>query len=165
MRAEEFAVKEPASPPSIQATDFTIDSHTNPSLARVTLCWAKTDLLGKGVEIYFGRTDTPICPVLGLLSYIAIHQAGTSSAPLLIHADGSPLTRDQFVRMVKKTLRIDQVGYSGHSFWIGAASTAAAAGVPAYFIKMLERRESEVYHLYIKTPCASLAAVSWLITN
>ena len=90
MRAEEFAVKEPASPPSIQATDFTIDSHTNPSLARVTLCRAKTDLLGKGVEIYFGWTDTPICPVLGLLSYIAIHQAGTSSAPLLIHADGSP---------------------------------------------------------------------------
>ena len=168
MRAGEFTVKGPASPPSIQATDFAIDSHTNPSLARVSLRRAKTDPLGKGVEIFFGRTDTPICPVLGLLSYIAIRPAGSSSAPLLIHADGSPLTRDQFVRMVKKTLRtanIDQAGYSGHSFRIGAASAAAAAGVPAYFIKMLGRWESEAYHLYIRTPRASLAAVSQLITD
>ena len=168
MRSGEFAVRERSSPPPIQAADFAVDSHVSPSLARVTLRRAKTDPFGKGVEIYFGRTNAPICPVLGLLSYMAVRPATASSSPLLIHADGSPLTRDQFVRMVRKTLRaanIDQTGYSGHSFHIGAASTAAMAGIPAYFIKMLGRWESEAYNLYIRTPRASLAAVSQLIAK
>ena len=70
--------------------------------------------------------------------------------------------------MVKKTLctaNIDATAYSGHSFRIKAASAAAAAGVPAYFIKMLGRLESEAYHLYIRTPRESLASISQLIAE
>lgn len=167
MRSGEFTVTG-LSPPAIQAADLAVDSHESPTLVKVTLRRAKTDPFGKGVDIYFGRTSTPICPVIGLLNYMAVRPKGDNSSPLLIHADGSPLTREQFVRMVKKTLHmanIDESGYSGHSFRIGAASSAAAAGVPAYFIKMLGRWESEAYHLYIKTPRASLAAVSQLIAE
>ena len=100
------------------------------------------------------------------MNYLAVRPG--EQGPLLVHADGSPLTRDQFVRKIKKALRIakiDPAAYSGHSFRIGAASAAAAAGVPAYFIKMLGRWESEAYHLYIKTPRESLAAVSQLIAH
>lgn len=142
--------------------------HEAPTLVKVTLRRAKTDPFAKGINIYFGKPDSPICPVAGLLHYMASHPRGDDSAPLLVHVDGSPLTRDQFVRMVKKTLHltnVDHFAYSGHSFRIGAASSAAAAGVPAYFIKMLGRWESEAYHLYIRTPRASLASVTQLLAQ
>ena len=145
-----------------------IDSHDSPSLVKVTLRRAKSDPFGKGIDLFFGKTNTPICLVAGLLHYMAVQPRGESSAPLLIHSDGTPLTRDQFVRMVRKTLRmanIDQSAYLGHSFRIGAASSAAAAGVPAYFIKILGRWESEAYHLYIRTPRASLASISQLLAE
>ena len=85
------------------------------------------------------------------------------AGPLLVHADGSPLTRDQFVRSVRDALAasgIDSSSYSGHSFWSGAATAAGQAGVPAYVIKLLGRWQSEAYHLYIRTPRETLVSVA-----
>ena len=50
--------------------------------------------------------------------------------------------------------------YSGHSFRIGAASSAAAAGVPNHLIKAMGRWNSEAYLLYMKTPPETLASIS-----
>lgn len=168
MRSGEFTHTTGSLPPAIQAADLAVDSHESPTIVKVTLRRAKTDPFGKGVDVYFGRTNTSICPVAGLLQYMAVRPDSEKSAPLLIHGNGTPLTRDQFCQMVKKTLHlanIDQSAYSGHSFRIGAASAAAAAGVPAYFIKMLGRWESDAYQLYIRTPRASLASISQLLSE
>ena len=107
------------------------------------------------------RTGTTLCPVVAMLRYLAVR--GSSDGPLLIHANGLPLTRGQFVSEVKKSLQTAQIDlsrYSGHSFWIDAVSAAVAAGVLAYFIKMLGRWESEAYHLYTRTPPECLEAVT-----
>ena len=154
------------SQPAITLGDVAVDSHANPKLIKVTLRRAKTDPFGRGVDIFFGRTSATVCPVAAILDYLAIRPKG--EGPLLVHADGSPLTRDQFVRAVKRALQaanIDSSLYSGHSFRIGAATAAAAAGVPAYFIKMLGRWESEAYAIYIKTPREALASISTLIAE
>lgn len=116
------------------------------------------------MDIFLGKTGTALCPVGALLHYLAARPSG--DGPLLVHADGSPLSRDQFVRMVKKMLvsaNVDSTLYSGHSFQIGAAMAAAAAGVPAHFINMLGQWKSEAYQLYIHTPQESLAVISHLI--
>ena len=137
---------------AVQVSDVATDSHLSP--------WKR-----RGQHLP-GKDGTAVCPVLALLHFMAIRP--NVRGPLLVHADGSPLTRHQFVRMVKRALRsakIDATAYSGHNFRIGAASAAATAGVPVYFIKMLGRWESEAYHLYILTPRESLASISQLITQ
>ena len=51
--------------------------------------------------------------------------------------------------------------YTGHSFRIGAATTAAARGIPDSLIKTLQRWESAAYMVYIRTPPQStLCAVA-----
>ena len=50
--------------------------------------------------------------------------------------------------------------YAGHSFRIGAATTAGARGVPDSTIKILGRWESSAYLLYIRTPRDHLASIS-----
>ena len=165
MRSGEFT-SDRSSEPAMRSSDVAVDSHESPTIVRMKLRKAKTDPFGQGVEIFVSKTGVALCPVSAILNYLAVRPSG--EGPLLVHADGSPLTRDQFVKKVKKALRlalVDPDPYSGHSFRIGAASAAAAAGIPAYFIKMLGRWESEAYHLYIKTPRESLAAVSQLIAH
>ena len=163
MRSGDFTV-DSSTVPAVCVSDVVVDSHSHPSLLKVKLRRAKTNPLGKGIKIFMSRTGTVLCPVAAILHYMAVHPKVEGS--LLIHADGSPLTRAQFVFQVKKALEaaaVDSASYSGHSFCI--ASIAAATGIPVYFIKMLGRWESEAYHLYIRTPRHALAAVSCLITQ
>ena len=63
-----------------------------------------------------------ICPVAAVLAYIAVQPAVLG--PLFVFRDGSYLIRDRLVGAVKQTLRVD-TWYCGHSFRIGAATTAA----------------------------------------
>ena len=77
--------------------------------------------------------------------------------------DGSHLTREQLVQHVRQALKaagMDTEGYTGHSFRIGTATTAALSGVEDSVIKMLGRWESEAYQRYLQTPRDALAAVS-----
>ena len=107
-----------------------------------------------------------LCPIAVILNYMTVRL--WVDGPLLVHDDISPLTRDQFVKLVKKALRsanVDDTGYFGHGFRIRAATAAAAAGVPAYFIKMLGRWESSAYQVYLRTPRESLTAVSLLLAE
>ena len=55
---------------------------------------------------------------------------------------GKPLTRPQLVSELRAALEVaglEPAKYAGHSFRIGAATTAAACGVPVDVIKTLGR--------------------------
>lgn len=141
--------------------DIAVDQHANPSMVRVHLKQSKTDPFRKGVDIFIGATSCDLCPVAALLAYIAIRQARLG--PLFIFKDDSPLTRDKLVSAVQSALNqtgMDTSGFTGHSFRIGAATSAAQAGLEDSLIKMLGRWESSAYQRYIRTPRHSLAAVS-----
>uniref|UniRef100_A0A1X7T011 Tyr recombinase domain-containing protein n=1 Tax=Amphimedon queenslandica TaxID=400682 RepID=A0A1X7T011_AMPQE len=152
----------PGSPPSILAESVAIDSHQSPSIIRLTVSRSKTDQFGKGAWVVLGKTDDDLCPVSALLAYLA-RRPGPRVGPLLIQEDGQPLTRDFFVHLLKEALGrcgIDSGGYSGHSFRIGAATSAAQAGVPDHIIKAMGRWESEAYQTYIRSSPSTLAAVA-----
>ena len=85
------------------------------------------------------------------------------SGPLFVLQDGWPLSRSMLVEKVRQALRragIDASEYNGHSFRIGAATTAAAQGISVPLIKTLGRWRSEAFHTYIKIPSDTLASVS-----
>ena len=110
-----------------------------------------TDPVGAGHFLYIGVSGTNLCPVLALRSYLAYR--GSLAGPLFVWADRSPLTADQ----VNHSLRVilSRAGVSGpfssHSFRIGAATSAAAAGLPDHLIQTLGRWTSQAYRRYIRT--------------
>ena len=161
LRSGEFTLQTAAAAPAIRASDAAVDSHTAPSVVCIHLRKAKTDPFGRGISLYLGRTGTDICPVAALLNYLSIRPRG--DGPIFVHQDGSPLLKHQFITEVRQALGaagLNPSQYSGHSFRIGAATTAAAAGIPDHLIKTLGRWESSAYMLYVRTPRESLAAVS-----
>ena len=120
--------------------DVAIDSRSAPQLIKVHLKRSKCDQLGKGVDIYVGRTNCPLCPVSAVVAYMA--NRGGTAGPFLVRTDGTPLTKPEFVAAVRKALTaIGYVykDYAGHSFRIGAATAAANAGLEDSTIQMLGR--------------------------
>ena len=72
----------------------------------------------------------PLCPLAAVLSYMAMRRPG--NGPLFRFSDGRSLIRERFVAKVREVLQqigIDQTKYCGHSFRIGAATTAAKKGI------------------------------------
>ena len=107
-----------------------------------------------------GRDEGSVCPICALGDFLALQ--GSSESPLFTFSEGRPLTRQQLSTIVQSILH--SAGYtgsnSGHSFRIGAATTAAARGVPVHLIKTLGRWSSDAYQIYIRTPVSSIVHVS-----
>ena len=142
-------------------SDVAIDNKDSPQLVSLHLRHAKTDQLGKGAYIYLSRTNNDQCPVAALLAYIAVR--GQDPGPLFRLANGSPLLKEQFVRSVREallTLAYNGASYAGHSFRIGAATTAAAAGVEDSTIQILGRWSSDAFKRYIRLSQEDLAKLS-----
>ena len=143
--------------------DISVDNPCQPGPVSVHIKASKTDPFRKGVNIFLGRTSNPLCPVAALLGYVAIR--GKSAGPLfyMFVCLYAYLTRDLFVGEVRKALAVagvDQSKYSGHSFQIGAGTTAAAAGIADSTVKTLGCWESAAYQLYVRLSREELASIS-----
>ena len=137
--------------------DISFDSAESPSSVSVRIKASKTDPFRQGITISLGATDTDLCPVMALADYLSIR--GTSSGPLFHLQNGEPLRRRQLVDTMRGALAAkgyDTKQYCGHSFRIGAATTAAKNGLQDNVIKLLGRWESSAYQLYIRTPRSEL---------
>ena len=81
--------------------------------------------------------------------------AACPSGPLFSFQSGRYLTRSVVVHLLRDAAQCAGLPYKslkGHSFRIGAASTATATGLPIWLIKVLGRWSSDCYQLYIHTP-------------
>ncbi len=169
MRAGELtlpseAAFDPAS--HLSMSDVSIDDAASPSVVKLQLKASKTDPFRRGVEIVLGRTHNALCPVTALLAYLA--KRGNGPGFLFLFRDGRPLTKSRFVARVRQALAllgIDSSKYAGHSFRIGAATAAGAAGLSDSIIQMLGRWKSSAYQLYIRTPRDTLANFAAVISS
>lgn len=138
--------------------DIAVDSLTLPSFVHVTIKQSKKKCR---VDLFLSRTQADLCPVAANLSYLAVR--GARSGPLFYFEDGCWLTRSRFVAQVWSALSaagVDQSKYFGHSFHIGAATTAVARAIEDSVIRTLGRWESVAYHQYVLTPRQQLMGYS-----
>ena len=127
---------------------------------RLHLKRSKSDPFARGCVVLLAPSGSWICPVLALANYLELR--GSSPGPLFISVDGRHLTPDLVNKWLPAILSYAGVvgNYSSHSFRIGAATSAALAGVPDHLIKVLARWSSDAYLRYIRTPPQQLMAVA-----
>ena len=98
------------------------------------------DQLGNGVDVYIGKTNCPLCPVVTIMHYMAVR--GTKGKPFFQFQDERPLTKVLFTSKVREGLRtigLPKQNFAGHSFRIGAATTAVSVGIEDSVIRTMGR--------------------------
>jgi len=114
------------------------DNLSPPTLLQVRVKGSEADPLRKGVVIYLGRTDSDLCPVGVIAAYLAVQ--GRNPGPFFKFVTGAPLSRVTLVSNMRAALWSSGVvasKYVGHSFQIGAATSAASVGIEDSLIKIL----------------------------
>ncbi len=145
----------------LSVSDVAIDSPFNPETLQIHIKPSKTDPFRLGVDLFLAKARLPLCPLVAMLPYLVIR--GDSRGPLFMLRSGKPMTRQCFTAMMRAMLKkagLDDRKYAGHSFRIGAATSAAAAGISDAHIKILGRWESAAYQLYIHMPRPQLAGLT-----
>ena len=103
---------------------------------------SKTDPFGSSTTFTIGSTFGIICPVRALKTYLS-RTSTDHAGPLFCYSNGTPLSRSQFTKELRALLAqgagINIADYAGHSFRIGAATTAASKGLPHWLIQTLGR--------------------------
>ena len=77
-------------------------------------------------------------------------------------------TKAKFTQNVRAALQsagLPYQNFAGHSFRIGAATTAAKAGIEDSTIRMIGRWSSAAFLAYIRTPQDQLAQFSGLLSK
>ena len=141
--------------------DIMVDDRVNPTMLKIRLKTSKTDQTREGINLFVGRTWNSLCPVVAMLRYLSAR--GMDDGPLFHERNGTPLPRRNFVAYIK--LAVQQAGmnpayYSGHSFRIGAATTAASRGISDATIQIMGRWASDSFTRYIRSPEKDLASLS-----
>ena len=107
---------------------------------------SKTDPFREEVTLSIGKTEASVCPVAAMQAYL--DSKPNWRGPLFQTNTGKFLARGMMCKLVKETLRFNNLSVdqcSTHLFRIGAATTAAAVGIPDSKMKILGRWSSSVY--------------------
>ena len=118
----------------------------------VSLHQSKTDPFRRGCTVKIFRTNPSTCPHHAIDCYRKVSGDVTSSASLYQEGRFHPLSCAAVTNTLYQLLKqagIDHLHYLSRSFCIGAATTVAAAGLPAWLIKNLGRWASNAYLTYI----------------
>ena len=105
----------------------------------------------------YASDGSNFCPVKHIKHCLVLR--GTSPGPLFIFPGGAPVTRSFCNRHLSKSLLwagLPTSIYKGHSFRIGAATTAATMGVSDEQIQRMGRWKSHAFKRYIRIPMLQL---------
>ena len=133
--------------PAVTLTVKDIKFSNNHSHITVRIKQSKTDPFRVGCNITIWANNGRMCPVTALRWYQLQHP---HTGPLFTFRDGTYLSRQQFSSIIQQC--IPDLNLNTHSFRIGGASSAYAAGIPETTIQTLGRWSSDAYRLYIRCP-------------
>ena len=134
---------------------------------------SKTDPFGKGVTSDIGSSVPPYCPVRAIVSYPFVTRREGPEQLLFVLSNRQQRTRQSFTVTVWSLVAAagvpSQSNYSGHSVYIGAATTAAMASAPTPSSEWQVSGKSDACLCYIRTTTSAkrqlssrLAAVPWM---
>lgn len=134
---------------------------------------SKSDRLNRGVSIRYFSLHSTVCPMANLRRYLQLRsrrftKTAAAQTPLFLMPNGRALSRTEFISRLRRllfSLGYNALRYSGHSLRIGAASSAASAGVSSDLIKVLGRWSSDAYQRYIRLPSSTVADAFCLISR
>ena len=150
----------------LSPSDLAVDNKAHPHLLRVIIKQSKTNPFHQGVTLFLGRKESSICPVTGILPFLAIR--GSKVGPLFVLRYGRMLTRQlfsTFLDNILNELHLISEHNNTHSFCIGAATSIKEAGIDDVYIKMMARWCSDAYQQYIRTPPEKLAQLSKVLAK
>ena len=114
----------------------------------ITLHQLKTDPFRRGHTIHLHSTNSSTCPLYAFHLYSNLMINKLPSALVISAGSYSPLTCERLDTVICCLLQqagLNQSDYASQSFRVGAATTAAAAGLPTWLIKKLGRWTSNAY--------------------
>ena len=129
--------------------------------AFIILKSSKTDPFRYGLKIHYFRVECIFCAVeaLGRFKHVRIRFAKDLATPFFLFQDFTHLTRSKFLSMLQIVCQkagLESYGFKGHSFRIGAATTAAAKGIEDHLIQNLGRWKSDCYKTYVRVQPSSI---------
>ncbi|KAG8588678.1 hypothetical protein GDO81_006059 [Engystomops pustulosus] len=147
-RVGELVSPSKSSPGAIQWHQVTLGKED----LQITLEGSKTDRSGRGFLVTLRRLGGQVvCPVGRYEAFLKVHVSTGGS--VFIHADGSPLTRYQFVAVFRKCIKglgLKEGEYCSHSFHIGAATEAPRWGMSEDEVKRIGMWESRRFRSYVR---------------
>ncbi|XP_063395936.1 uncharacterized protein LOC134680699 [Mytilus trossulus] len=123
---------------------------------------SKTDPFREGVDIHLFASGVSVCPVLSLERYMDYRSRkfkdSKSQDAFFVMENRKALTRNYFISSLKIILAVlgyNSDLYNGHSFRIGA-STTAGSKIEDHLIQTLGRWSSQCYTRYIRTSLSTI---------
>ncbi len=118
----------------------------------ITLATTKTNQFGPPQAVTIQPTGNSTCPVRAMKKFL-LNRTRLRDGPLFQLEDGSHLSRsdiNSWLRCLLRDTGVDPSRYSSHSFRIGSATAAAAAGFSDTQIQRLGRWRSDAFRRYIR---------------
>lgn len=107
--------------------------------------------LGRCPTVFIPALDSDLCPVKALTAYLQLR--GSRPGLLFANSDGSPCVINQYRSVLARVVHaagLSGRGITPHSFRVGAATSAAAVGIPEETIQRMGRWTSRAFMRYIK---------------
>ena len=164
LRASEFTISGVFDPNiNLCIQDVTFYSDNEHKYMSVLIKRSKTDVSNKGFTIYISCVPDVTCAVCAMSIYISTRISQDPHLPLFLYRSNLSLKNSLFRKSLHlllsmKSYSINQ--FSGHSFRIGCATTAASVGLQDFQIKLLGRWTSDAYHRYIRATTPLLLNIS-----
>ena len=167
LRVSEFTIPTEGSyDPSrhLSLKDIAVDNRKKPRLLQLSLKESKTDPFRQGAKVHMGATDSLVCPIKAMISYLG--KRSEQPGPLFITEEGNGWTGAMFragLQSLMVSIKLDKRRYNTHSLRIGAATSASLAKLSDSHIQILGRWKSNAFKRYIRPPPSEVANMSKII--